>query len=246
MSRKEEYWTLIQTLNETPAALDGAVDRARARARRSRAGRRFGIPLASLAGVAAAFAVLVNVSTPFAMACKSVPVIRELAEAVALEPSLKAALEHDYLQPVFQTQAKDGVTASVRYLIVDQNNLNVFYTLRSDGDTQLEAHPELLDSDGNRVDGYVATWGAPSQQDEEDYKLASFYFVDGHVPKALRLRLDIQDTGRGKEGLAGASPWTSGWSWTASVSVWNRSPSTPPAWSSPCRRTRTTPPCSKG
>ena len=65
MSRKEEYWTLIQTLNETPAALDGAVDRARARARRSRAGRRFGIPLASLAGVAAAFAVLVNVSTPF-------------------------------------------------------------------------------------------------------------------------------------------------------------------------------------
>ena len=32
MSRKEEYWTLIQTLNETPAALDGAVDRARARA----------------------------------------------------------------------------------------------------------------------------------------------------------------------------------------------------------------------
>lgn len=58
MSRKEEYWTLIQTLNETPAALDGAVDRARARARRSRAGRRFGIPLASLAGVAAAFAVL--------------------------------------------------------------------------------------------------------------------------------------------------------------------------------------------
>ena len=41
MSRKEEYWTLIQTLNETPAALDGAVDRARARARRARAGRRF-------------------------------------------------------------------------------------------------------------------------------------------------------------------------------------------------------------
>lgn len=81
------------------------------------------------------------------------------------------------------------MTASVRYLIVDQNNLNVFYTLRSDGDTQLEAHPELLDSDGNRVDGYAATWGAPSQQDEEDYKLASFYFVDGHVPEALRLRL---------------------------------------------------------
>ena len=70
---------------------------------------------------------------------------------------------------------------------------------------RLEAHPELLDSDGNRVDGYVATWGAPSQQDEEDYKLASFYFVDGHVPKALRLRLDIQDTGRGKEGLASAT-----------------------------------------
>lgn len=73
MSRKEEYWTLIQTLNETPAALDGAVDRARARARRSRAGRRFGIPLASLAGVAAAFAVLVNVSTPSPWPAKASP-----------------------------------------------------------------------------------------------------------------------------------------------------------------------------
>jgi hypothetical protein len=147
---------------------------------------------------------LVNVSTPFAMACKSVPVIRELAEAVALEPSLKAALEHDYLQPVFQTQAKDGVTASVRYLIVDQT-ISTCSIPCAPTATRSWRPPELLDSDGNRVDGYVATWGAPSQQDEEDYKLASFYFVDGHVPKALRLRLDIQDTGRGKEGLASAT-----------------------------------------
>ena len=153
MNRKEEYWALIRELDTVPDALEGAVDRARVRARRSRTGRRWGIPLGSLAGAAAAFVLLVNCSTPFAVACKGVPIIRELAEAVSFEPSLKAALEHDYMQPVIQTQTKDGVTASIQYLIVDQNNLNVFYTLRSDGDTQLEAHPELLDPDGERLDG---------------------------------------------------------------------------------------------
>ena len=74
MNRNTEYWDLIRDLNEPPAALEGTVDRARAKARRARAGRWLGIPVASLGGVAAAFVLLVNCSTPFAMAWPSPPV----------------------------------------------------------------------------------------------------------------------------------------------------------------------------
>ena len=48
MDRMTEYRQLLDQLDGTPPALDGAVDRARARARRSRTGRRLGIPAARL------------------------------------------------------------------------------------------------------------------------------------------------------------------------------------------------------
>ena len=144
MNRNEDYWALVAELGETPPALDGTVERARVRARKARAGRWLGIPAASLAGAASAFILLVNCSMPFAMACRRVPFVRALAEAVAVAPSLKAAFENDYIQPVGQTRTADGVTLSVEYLIVDERQLNVFYTLGWDGENALEAQPALL------------------------------------------------------------------------------------------------------
>ena len=199
MNRNQEYWQLIGELGEAPAALDQTVQRAQARAKKARAGKWLGIPVASLGGVAAAFVLLVNTSTPFAMACRRVPLVRALAEAVAFEPSLKAALENDYIQPVEQTQTQDGVTLSVKYLIADRTQLNVFYTLGWEGDTLLEADPDLLDADGERLEGYAASWSHPSQVAEEDYKLATFYFTEGQVPESLGLCFEVRDTGRPKD-----------------------------------------------
>ncbi len=152
MNRNEEYWALVAELGETPPALDGTVERARGRARKARAGRWLGIPAASLAGAASAFILLVNCSMPFAMACRRVPFVRALAEAVAVDPSLKAAFENDYIQPVGQTRTADGVTLSVEYLIVDERQLNVFYTLGWDGENALEAQPALLAQDGEHLE----------------------------------------------------------------------------------------------
>ena len=198
MNRNTEYWDLIRDLNETPAALEGTVDRARAKARRARAGRWLGIPVASLGGVAAAFVLLVNCSTPFAMACGRLPVLRELAAAVALSPSLKAAVENDYIQFIGQTQTKDGVTMTLEYLIADQSQLNLFYTLGSDGEAKLAADPELLTREGGLLEGYGASWGWPGEYDEDDYQLATFHFMEGGLPEELQVRFDVRETGRVK------------------------------------------------
>ena len=216
MNRTEEYWALVAQLRETPPELAGTVDRARARARRKRRGKRLGIPLASLGGVAAAFVVLVNCSTPFAMACRRVPFVRELAQAVAFQPSLKAAFENDYVQPVGQSQTQNGITATVEYLIVDQTSLNVFYTLSWAGETWLDVVPDLLDENGASPEGSRgASWGDPAGT-EEDYRLMTFYFDGGALPEKLQLVLKVSDSGRDKvtgrlaapaDAPAASSPW---------------------------------------
>ena len=203
MNRTEEYWALAAQLKEPPPELAGTVDRARARARRERRGKRLGVPLASLGGAAAAFAVLVNCSTPFAMACRRVPFVRELAQAVALRPSLKAAFENDYVQPVGQSQTQNGITATVESLIVDQTSLNVFYTLSWAGDTWLDITPDLLDENGEPPAGSRgAAWEDPGET-EEHWRLATFYFDGVDLPEELQLVLEVSDSGRNKGRFAG-------------------------------------------
>ena len=111
MTRNEEYLTLLQELETTPAALDGTAERALRRRRRDRRLRFFGVPAGSLAACFIAFVLLVNLFPPFARACGGVPVLRALAQAVAWSPSLSAAVENDYVQPMGQSQTVNGVTA---------------------------------------------------------------------------------------------------------------------------------------
>ena len=89
MTRNEEYQALLQELEPTPPALEGTAERALRRRRRDRRLRLFGVPAGSLAACFAAFVLLVNLSVPFARACGSVPLLRELALAVAFSHHAK-------------------------------------------------------------------------------------------------------------------------------------------------------------
>ena len=51
MDRNEEYKALLRELDQTPPELEYTVTRAKARAKRSRARRWFGVPAGTLAGV---------------------------------------------------------------------------------------------------------------------------------------------------------------------------------------------------
>ena len=147
MNRGEEYRSLLADLEQTPAALDGTVSRAleRDRARRRRH-RLWSFPTGSFAACFVLFVLLVNLWPPFARACSDIPVLGRLAEAVRLSPSLSAAVENEYVQPIGQSQTVNGITATVEYVIVDLKQVNVFYTLEGDGYESLSGEmPELAE-----------------------------------------------------------------------------------------------------
>ena len=193
MTRNEEYQALLNELELTPPALDGTVGRALRRRRRDRRVRIFGIPAGSLAACFLGFVLLVNLFPPFARACGSVPVLRELALAVAWSPSLSAAVENEYVQPIGKSQTENGITATIEYVIVDQKQVNIFYTLEGEGYETLSAEfpvfaPEqkcgviggglgkppgtlqrfLLDYDDNDVpEGFTVSFGVTGKAEDE-------------------------------------------------------------------------------
>ncbi|MCF2664345.1 DUF4179 domain-containing protein [Oscillibacter valericigenes] len=140
MSRNEEYKNLLAELESVPAELECTVEKAVKRKTALQKKRRaWGISCGSIAACFTAFVLLVNLSVPFARACGSIPVLRELAKAVAWSPSLSAAVENQYVQPIGQSQTVNGITATIEYVIVDQKQLNIFFTLNAPGYDNLNA-----------------------------------------------------------------------------------------------------------
>lgn len=133
MNRHEEYQALLMELEQTPAALDDTVARAvKRKTKFRRMYRAFSIPVGSFAACFLGFMLLVNLFPPFAHACGTVPFFKVLAQAVAWSPSLSAAVENDYVQSIEESQTKDGITATVHYIIGDRQELNIFYSLQYD------------------------------------------------------------------------------------------------------------------
>lgn len=183
MDRMEEYEAL-RTL-PAPPALDGAVERARKRARRRRLRRLWAAPAGSVAAVFAAFVLLVNLSTPFALACSGVPFLRQLTAAVALSPSLKAAVENEYVQYIGQSQTDHGVTMTVEHIIVDQKQVNVFFTVQSGPYGALEGSGDLSLPDGGRA-GCGISFPQPPEDPDGLWRLQAD-FTDNDVPDTLVL-----------------------------------------------------------
>ena len=191
MDRKQEYEALLQTLEEAPPALERTVPRARARLRRRRWSRRLGVPAAGLAGAFAAFAVLVNVSMPFAMACSGVPGLKELTAAVALSPSLKAAVEHDFVQYIGQSQTDNGITLELAYLFPDRGQLQFYAKVTGpEKFTSFMVHPILTDESGHPLE----TCGATSKSihpGELSDAFTVFPFGDASLPETLYLTCEL-------------------------------------------------------
>lgn len=189
MTRSEEYTTLLAELEQTPKALETTVQNALKRENASRKKRRaFGVSATGLAACFTAFVLLVNLSIPFARACGSVPLLRELAKAVAWSPSLSAAVENEYVQPIGQSQTENGITATVEYVIVDMKQLNIYYTLDSRQYPQLEANGDVL------LPGETGGWsGGSSSFGTPNGELRSFRldFIELDIPETLDFHLKV-------------------------------------------------------
>lgn len=191
MNRNEEYQALLQELEATPPALDGTAERALRRRRRDRRLRLFGVPAGSLAACFIAFVLLVNLFPPFARACGNVPVLRALAQAVAWSPSLSAAVENDYVQPIGQSQTVNGITATIEYVIVDQKQVNIFLTLEGDYETLTAEMPEftpkqccsVLGADTGQAPGTLLRFSLDYQDSDVPDRFTMTFGVTGESGK---------------------------------------------------------------
>jgi hypothetical protein len=191
MNREEEYKQLLQALEKAVPATQDTLTRAKMKNRRN---KRVVRSLVGLAAVSLCFVVLVNFCSPVAYACSKIPVLRELAEAVTISPSLTDAVENKYVQPIDLQQTDNGVTAKIEYLIVDQKQVNVFFRLSSNSYENLSAIPEVLQENGEAQSGYASTY---SNFDTKNGQLQSITidFIDSNVPESLRLHFNIEDNG---------------------------------------------------
>ena len=194
MDRMEEYKALRDAPEELPPALEGAVARARARARRRRLWRRISAPAGSAAAGVAALVLLVNLSTPFALACGRVPVLKELAAAVAFSPSLKAAVENDYVQYIGQSATDNGITVHLEYLMADQGGLTLFLSITGPEEaTSFMPRATFTTPNGERLENCSVqmdsvTPGALSNAITVAFKGEE----EPQLPESLRLTCEVQ------------------------------------------------------
>jgi len=186
MNRMEEYAALLQELETPPEKLETTVERAMNRKNALQRKRRavWG-SVGSFAACFAAFVLSVNCFPTFAKACESIPVLSALAEAVRFSPSLSAAVEHDYVQPMNLSQTENGVTATVEYLIVDQKQVNIFYTLKGDFD-RIWAEKVTLQPKDNHVMSYDGFQNPPGSLQD-----ITVDYLEEDVPESLRLTLAV-------------------------------------------------------
>lgn len=194
MNRNDEYLILMNELENTPIQLEYAEKRAEAKLKTQYRRRFFIAPLSSVVILLIVFTILVNIFPTFAYACGRIPIIKELTKLVAFSTSLSAAVENQFVQPIEQEQTINGITAKIKYVIVDQKQLNIFYSLDSDIYTALESMPEIKAADGTPLEGYSISSGGYGKPNGE-LKLITVNFVDKDMPGSMLLTLKVRDIG---------------------------------------------------
>lgn len=185
MNRMEEYEAMLTRLEAIPAS--DPIGKAKKRQKRANRVRR---SLVSAAAALCVFIGMINVSPTVSAACREIPFLKEVVELLTFNPSLRIAIENDYVQMVGQEQIKDDVKGRVEYLIVDQKQVNIFFTLTSEVYEYLDFSPEIKDVNGNGLQTSISYGGTP--EEEDDIRQITIDFIDEDVPDYLELTLRVR------------------------------------------------------
>lgn len=120
---KEKYKTIV-----APPAIDNSIISGMERSKRRRVLRLFK-PIYGAVAVFFLFMFLVNTSVAFAKAVNEVPVIRDLANVILINPGIKYALEEGYIQDINKSAEKDGIKITITRAIGDNKKLIFGYTV---------------------------------------------------------------------------------------------------------------------
>lgn len=189
MDRMEEYKALLAELEYEPKTLAGCAVRGAKRAKWERIRRRIMQSAVGFAALAACFVLAVNLCTPIALACGKVPILRELAQAVIVSPSLSDAVANEHVQLIGQEQTVNGYTIHLEYVIADKRQVNVFLAVEGEppeGD-RFSAYLDVTNEDAPPH----SIVGSLTEPGVMDY--ISINFVEEDTPEHLDLRIKVDD-----------------------------------------------------
>lgn len=189
MSRKDEYINLLNELEHTPVELEYTLTRAKAKAKSRKRKRFFTISLSSMATILIVFTIALNTSITIVQASARIPVLKDFAQLLTFSPSLSAAIENEYIQPIKQEQVKKDIIARVEYVIVDQKQLNVFYSLDSKVYAELDARLDVKALGGEDFEGYA--FSSPRTEENGELNHMSVDFMDTDMPNGIELVLKV-------------------------------------------------------
>lgn len=179
-------------MNKKEFAEEYTMEQVEARVKSEQRRRLFTGLLSGAVSLAVAFVILVNFYMGFAHACGKVPLIKELAQLVAFSPSLSAAVENEYVQPIELEQSENDITARVEYVIVDQKQLDIFYSLDSAKYFKMDVTPEIRGASGEILEGYSI--GSSSFDDSNgELRRLTVNFSNKKMPNRMQLILMVHD-----------------------------------------------------
>ena len=165
MNRNDEFTEFMKELDGGVPEIGESIKRGS----RRKARKKFLYqPLMGLTAVFMLFVLSVNISAPVAKAFSNVPFLKDLTNSVIFSKSLRDAIENDYVQGVELKQTKNGVTAEIISMVVDQEKLTVFYRFESDKYKNLIASRKVYDERGEDELGFteneMSSFGCQNEQ----------------------------------------------------------------------------------
>lgn len=189
MNRNQEYFELIEELEDNIPDIQRSVSKAINRR------RRFSflyVPTISLVATFAIFVLLVNFYAPVAYACSKVPILKELAEAVTFSRSLTDAVKNKYVQAMDLSQSKNDVTVDIDYLIVDQKQVNIFYRMDSNKCETLDSDIEILQTNGEQLESITFS-NYTYEKEKGELCTITVDFIGQNVPDKLLVNMKVYE-----------------------------------------------------
>lgn len=190
MNRNDEFIELKQSIEQTPGELEFVTAKTIAKVKKQkRISMLIETPLISFGMLVITFVLLVNLFPSVALAMSNVPVLKDLVSAVAIDPSLKAAVENDYYQAIGLSQTREDVTVTVDYMILDAGHISFFFHVNAPVKAGLYNF-QFFDSTGNPLTAVLMYDTMYENNKMEEIKID---FVDGNyqLPRELTFQVTV-------------------------------------------------------
>ncbi|MEK5037406.1 DUF4179 domain-containing protein [Sporosarcina sp. FSL K6-3457] len=99
------------------------------------------------------FATSIRVSPAFANVVALIPGMEKIVALIQDNKGLQSAIENEYYQPLNQSIEKEGVTLTLDGVIADEQEMIIFYSVKSfnKGEQPLNGHPLITDIEGEDI-----------------------------------------------------------------------------------------------